>query len=41
MGYASLYCGKKKYDSVGKHAVEFATKIVFVLTEYHSKYSCN
>lgn len=40
MGYASLYCGKKKYDSVGKH-VEFATKIVFVLTEYHSKYSCN
>lgn len=26
MGYALLYCGEKKYDSVGKHAVEFATK---------------
>lgn len=41
MGNASLYCGEKKYDSVGKHGVEFATKTVFVLNEYHSKYSCN
>lgn len=37
-------CGgekKKSCDSVGKHVVEFATKIVFALTEYHSEYSCH
>lgn len=32
---------KKSYDSVGKHLEEFATEIVFALTEYHSEYSCH
>lgn len=40
---ASLCSGKKKksHDSVGKHVEEFATKIIFVLTEYHCEYSCH
>lgn len=39
---ASLCSGEKKsYDSVGKHVEEFTTKIIFVLTEYHSEYSCH
>lgn len=41
---ASLCNGEKKkksYDSVGKHVEEFATKIIFALTEYHSEYSCH
>lgn len=40
---ASLCSGEQKknqnHDSVGKHVEEFATKIIFALTEYHSEYS--
>lgn len=40
MGYAALYSGEKSMTQ-WVNIVEFATKIIFVLTEYHSKYSCN